>query len=452
MVLDIKVFRIYQGGSSNSVKISQKRRFNNINNIYKIILVDEKWREKMRLIDLLRKNKRIVAKYIGKFYKMYGKDEITIEQINLLESWKKKSKNYSYKINQEEKLRKKIGETRNKLLRKVGNLVELKIPISQNENYNRKESLWGTPRQNNGNLKNHHEILWMIGGYEPNRGVKVASHRAYFLTGPAVQLNNAVQQYSLDFLRKKNFVDIYPPFFMKQNVMSKTAQLEEFDEALYHVLSGDDNNKYLIATSEQPISAMHINEWIQDNQLPIYYSGISTCFRKESGKSGKDCWGIFRVHQFEKIEQFVFTKPEISWNIMDEILEVAKSFYESLNIPYEVVTIVTGELNNTAAKKYDLEGWFPTLGLYRELVSCSNCTDYQSRSMNTRFGQISTLGEKRYVHMLNSTLSATSRTICCILENYQDRDGIHIPRALQPYMDKINFIPYVRFLPENKRI
>eukprot|EP00494_Astrolonche_serrata_P033250 UN33519 len=253
----------------------------------------------------------------------------------------------------------------------------------------------------------------MIGGYEPTRGVKVASHRAYFLTGPAVRLNLALQQYGLDYLRKRDkYKEVYPPFFMKRDVMARTAQLSEFDEALYHVSGGDDNedkDKYLIATSEQPISAMHMDDWMQDADLPIKYAGISTCFRKEAGAHGKDAWGIFRVHQFEKIEQFVICKPDESWEALEDMKDVAADFYKSLGLPYEIVTIVTGELNNAAAKKYDLEGWFPTLGTYRELVSASNCTDYQSRAMNVRYGQKK---QNLCVHMLNATLCATTRTIC----------------------------------------
>merc|ERR1719300_617782 len=248
-----------------------------------------------------------------------------------------------------------------KKLRTIGNYVPDDVPVEQDEKFNRKDQRphWGLEnrRYNDGSLRHHHELLWMIGGYEPDRGVKVAGHRAYFLTGPAVRLNLALQQYGLDFLQKHRYKETYPPFFMKQDVMAKTAQLEEFDEALYHVkggAEGEERDKYLIATSEQPISAMHQDEWLQDQQLPIRYAGLSTCFRKEAGSLGKDVWGIFRVHQFEKVEQFVICDPESSWQMHEEMIEIAENFYKTLNLPYEVVTIVTGELNNAAAKKIRL--------------------------------------------------------------------------------------------------
>jgi len=304
------------------------------------------------------------------------------------------------------------------------------------------------------NLRHHHELLWMIGGYEPDRGTKVCGHRGYFLTGPGVILNMALQNYGIQYLIQEKYNPVYPPFFMNKDVMAKTAQLEDFNEALYHVTGEHLEEKYLIATSEQPISAMHNNEWLNDEQLPIKYAGISTCFRKEAGAHGKDAWGIFRVHQFEKIEQFIICSPLESWKYHEEMINIAGQFYQSLNIPYRVVNIVSGELNNAAAKKYDLEGYYPTLNTYRELVSCSNCTDYQSRAMNTVYGGKDSKSKdticNKYVHMLNATLCATSRTICCILENYQTDDGIMVPKVLQPYCGGVTFFPFVRPPPENQ--
>jgi len=186
--------------------------------------------------------------------------------------------------------------------------------------------------------------------------------------------------------------------------------------------------------------------------LPLRYAGISPCFRKEAGAHGKDLRGIFRVHQFEKIEQFVITTPEKSWEMHEEMLATSEEFFQSLKIPYRVIAIVSGALNNAAAKKYDLEGWFPGFGEFRELVSCSNCTDYQSRSLNVRCGsKKSNEKEKKYVHMLNSTLSATTRTICAILENYQTPEGVMVPEVLQPFMGGMKFMPFVhQELPKSK--
>eukprot|EP01118_Nematostelium_gracile_P007010 TRINITY_DN2268_c0_g1_i2.p1 TRINITY_DN2268_c0_g1~~TRINITY_DN2268_c0_g1_i2.p1 ORF type:complete len:295 (+),score=100.06 TRINITY_DN2268_c0_g1_i2:808-1692(+) len=250
---------------------------------------------------------------------------------------------------------------------------------------------------------------------------------------------------------------------MNKEPMSKTAQLEQFDEELYKVVGptlpdGTTDDKYLIATSEQPISAFHMEETLVAKDLPLRYAGVSTCFRKEAGSHGRDTWGIFRVHQFEKVEQFVITAPNDSWAMHEEMIKTAEDFYQALKIPYQVVSIVSGALNNAASKKYDLEGWFPSpkpidpnaatdvapTGQFRELVSCSNCTDYQSRSLEIKFGaKESGAASIPYVHMLNSTLTATGRGICCILENYQTPDGIVVPDVLQPYMGGLTFLPFV---------
>ena len=258
---------------------------------------------------------------------------------------------------------------------------------------------------------------------------------------------------------------------MNSQIMAKTAQLSDFDESLFglhlHAEATPDTQKYLIATSEQPLSAMHMDEHLEADQLPIRYGGFSTCFRKEAGKHGKDAWGIFRVHQFEKIEQFCITSPENSAEMLKQMVKISEEFYESvcvikniwymqLGLSFRVVNIASGSLNNAAAMKYDLEAWFPTLKQYRELASLSNCTDYQSRALNIRLGYTATekeKKEKKYVHMLNATLCATQRTICCLLENYQTKDGVIVPKVLvfiyfeflfiqRPYMGT-HFLPYL---------
>jgi seryl-tRNA synthetase len=179
--------------------------------------------------------------------------------------------------------------------------------------------------------------------------------------------------------------------------------------------------------------------------LPIRYAGNSTCFRKEAGSHGKDTWGIFRVHQFEKVEQFVLCEPENSPEMLNEMLATAEAFYQSLGLPYRVINIVSGELNNAAIKKFDLEAWFPAYAEYRELVSCSNCTDYQSRAMEIRCGiKKMNQTEKKYVHLLNATLCATTRTICCILENNQTPEGVRVPEVLVPFMGGVTFLPFVQ--------
>jgi len=234
--------------------------------------------------------------------------------------------------------------------------------------------------------------------------------------------------------------------------MARVAALAEFGEALYKVEGetddlDDDKEKYLIATSEQPLCALNMKQTIAAKDLPVKYVGYSTCFRKEAGSHGKDMWGIFRVHQFEKIEQFVICDPDKSWEMHEEMIKISEEFYQTLELPYRIVNIVSGSLNNAAAKKYDLEAWFPALGAYRELVSCSNCTDYQARRLEIKYGGSKNPdGSTKFVHMLNSTLTATERSLCCILENYQTEKGIRIPKVLQPF-----FAPFVGKL-ENPEI
>lgn len=335
----------------------------------------------------------------------------------------------------------------------VGNIVHDSVPVSMNEDDNAIIRAWKPEDlevKKRADFISHHEVLTRLAGFDPERGVKIAGHRGYFLTDEGVDFNLALINYGLDFLKKRQFRKLQTPFFMRKEMMAKTAQLDQFDEELYKV-TGDGDDKYLIATSEQPISAFHADEWFEKpkEQLPIKYAGYSTCFRKEAGAHGKDTWGIFRIHQFEKIEQFCITEPEKSWEMFDEMIGNSEAFYQSLKIPYQVVAIVSGALNNAAAKKYDLEAWFPFQGEWKELVSCSNCTDYQSRRLEIRCG-VKKMNdrEKKYVHCLNSTLCATERALCCILENYQTPEGVIVPEVLRPYMQGRDFLPYVRELPK----
>jgi len=276
-----------------------------------------------------------------------------------------------------------------KKVKSVGNYVHDSVPLSDNEDNNSLERHWAPEgvKVEKKDCLSHHEVLARLDGYDPERGVKIVGHRGYCLTGYGLFLNLALINYGLEFLFNKGYKPNQPPFFMLREAMAKTAQLEQFDEELYKVTEKDNDpatDKYLIATSEQPISAMHEAEWLNDKDLPIKYAGYSTNFRKEAGSHGKDAWGIFRVHQFEKIEQFIFCKPEDSWSHFDQMIDTSEEFYKSLGLPHRVVGIVSGALNNAAAKKYDLEAWFPFQGEYKELVSCSNCTDYQTRELEIR--------------------------------------------------------------------
>jgi seryl-tRNA synthetase len=424
------------------VKESEFKRFRDPKVIDLILELDSQWRSKTGQIDQIKKQKNQNQKQIAQYYKS--------SQPELANELKQSNSKLDSDIQQYEKEQDDLFVQIQKLVNQIGNIVGSDVIISKNEEQdNQIIKTWGSPSPSINTDKtklNHHVLLEKIGGFEPERGTKVAGHKGYFLKDIGVLLNQALVNYSLSFLKIKSYTLLQPPYFMNKEMMSDVAQLSEFDESLYHVKGGEQDS-YLIATSEQPICAYHSGEWFKESELPKLYAGYSPCFRKEAGSHGKDVWGIFRVHQFDKIEQFVICEDnqETSDKFQKQMLEIAEEFYQSLEIPYRIVNIVSGELNNAAIRKYDLEGWFPGYNAYRELVSCSNCTDYQSRSMDIRVGLRTDKNEaKRYVHMLNSTLCACTRVICCILELYQTEIGIKVPKVLQPYLAGLEFIPFVK--------
>ncbi|USP75833.1 seryl-tRNA synthetase [Curvularia clavata] len=433
-----------------------------------------------------------VQKQIGAKKKAKENADDLLEEKKQLEESKKK---------QEAEAHAKLQKLHAKA-KSIGNYVYKDVPVSDNEDNNAILKTWAPEARKAEPKKDgipHHGVLARLDGYDPERGTKIVGHRGYgkyppelamlrhmrvaqyvnstlnipstrlatlpfgkkasvprnclrwCLTGYGVFLNQALINYGLEFLFKKGFTPNQPPFFMLRDQMAKTAQLSDFDEELYKVTESKDKpetDKYLIATSEQPISALHSEEWLHSDQLPIKYAGYSTNFRKEAGSHGKDAWGIFRIHQFEKVEQFLLTHPEKSWEAFDEMLANSEEFYQSLGLPYQVVAIVSGALNNAASMKRDLEAWFPVTGggEYKELVSISNCTDYQTRELEIRHG-VKKLNatRKEYVHALNGTLCATERTLCCILENYQTPEGFVVPEVLRKYIPgQPEFLPFVK--------
>jgi seryl-tRNA synthetase len=254
-------------------------------------------------------------------------------------------------------------------------------------------------------------------------------------------MNQALIHFALDFLSKKGYTLAQPPYMIKKNAMEGAVILGDFKDVIYRI-EGED--LYMIGTSEHAIASMHMDEILEGRRLPIRYAGVSPCFRKEAGAHGKDMKGIFRVHQFEKVEQFVYCHPEYSHNEHDTMLTVAEEFYQKLGIPYRIVLLCSAELGKVSAKTYDIEAWMPGQNAYREIVSCSNCTDYQSRRLSIRFRD-KTNEKTRLVHTLNSTLVATERTLVTIIENYQTSKGtLEIPHVLQKYMCDMKEIPLER--------
>ncbi|CAG9325060.1 unnamed protein product [Blepharisma stoltei] len=448
MPIDLNRLRTERGGDPNEVRNSQIARFKDAGLVDRVIELDQEWRRARFNLEQLNKEFGQLNKAVAERKKANKEDPCTEENAKkeeldkLIEEAKVKDQELLNAVNEANNL--------------IGNIIHPSVPISETEDDNRVERTWGEPNamviDNTPGHYFHHAVLSRLDGYDSERGVKLVGHRGYLLKGNGLLLNQALINYGLNFLTQRQYTLIQPPFFMNRSMMARTAELADFHDQLYKV-TGEEGEEgfYLIATSEQPISCMHHKEWLPEKSLPLRYGGYSSCFRREAGAHGKDTWGIFRIHQFEKVEQFCITTPEKSWEMHEEMIATCEEFYRSLNLPYRVIAIVSKELNLAAAKKYDLEAWFPGYKTYRELVSCSNCTDYQSRAVEVRCGaKKQNETEKRYVHMLNATLCATERTLCCILENYQTADGLVVPEVLRPYIGGREFLPWVRELTKEE--
>lgn len=436
-MLDIKLFR----ESPEKVKESERKRFRDTENVDKVIEYDKKWRDVLQQLNELRKQRNTVTKDISSIYKglkkIKDKDEIKAQK-EKAEELKEKSREIGNQIKAKEPIVQELEEKRDEYRYKVGNILHKDTPIFDDEENNVVLREVGRQRTFQFDAKNHVDLVETVGGVNLEKASEVVGHRFYYLKNELVRLNLALMNYALDVLQDGGYTPIWTPFFIKHEVIKEAAELADFEEQLYKI---QDEDLYLIATSEQTLAALHRGEIIDENKLPIMYAGVSSCFRREAGSHGRDTLGIFRVHQFEKVEQYVFCEEEDADKMHKQLIETAEKIYKGLEIPYRIVNIVSGELNDNAAIKYDLEGWFAGQEKYRELVSCSNCTDYQARKLKIRYGTIGDNDTYRAVYTLNGTAIATERTICCILENYQNEDGsVDIPQVLIPYMNGLTKI------------
>jgi seryl-tRNA synthetase len=305
------------------------------------------------------------------------------------------------------------------------------VPFGKDENDNVEVKRWGKPPDFAFKPKDHIDLATSLGLVDLERAAKVAGARFYYLRGDLVKLNYALLKFALDFIEMKGYKLVQPPYFLRREAIGGAVALSDFEDVIYKI---QDEDLYLLPTAEHALLAQHMDEILDGKSLPLRYAGISPCFRKEAGAHGRDTKGIFRIHQFEKVEQFVFSRPENSWEEHEKLLANAEEFFQLLKIPYRIVNCCTGDLGTVAAKKYDLETWLPGQGKYREVVSCSNCTAYQAVRSKIRFRDRPDEPTK-WVHTLNSTLVATERTLIPIMENYQRKDGsISIPETLQVYM------------------
>ena len=415
-MLDIKLFR----ENPELIKESEKKRFREITNVEKVIEYDTLWREGNKRINFLRSEKNKLSKSFKKAKEEGNFDEV-IAQSKAVAS---EIKELEPKIDEYLKLRDEYRY-------KVGNIIDDEVIISDTEDDNGIIRTVGELPDFDFEPLNHVDLIQKIDGADLETAAQVSGARFYYLKQDILHLNLALIQFALNKLESKGYTPLQTPFFVKSEVAAETSELGEFEETLYKL---ENEDLYLIATAEQTLAALHRDEIINPDNLPLRYCALSTCFRKEAGSHGKDTLGIFRVHQFEKIEQFIFSTPEESVAEHKRLLEVTEEIYKELGLPYHIVSIVSSALNDNAAIKYDLEAWFPASETYRELVSCTNCKDYQARKTKTRVGRAGS-GDAQTLHTLNSTAIATERTICCILENYQLEDGsVKVPEVLVPYM------------------
>jgi seryl-tRNA synthetase len=311
------------------------------------------------------------------------------------------------------------------------NLLHETVPVGKDEKDNVVVRQNGEIMRPSFNPKEHIDLATTLDLLDLSRAAKVSGARFYFLKNELVKMNQALINFALDFLLERNYTLIQPPYMIRKEPMVGSVILNDFEDVIYKI---EEEDLYMIGTSEHAIASMHMDEILEGIKLPIRYAGFSSCFRKEAGAHGKDMKGIFRVHQFEKVEQFIYCRPEESWREHERMLALSEEFFKQLGIPYRVVLLCSGDMGKISAKTYDIEAWMAGQNAYREIVSCSNCLDYQARRLGIRFRD-KTNEETRLVHTLNSTLVATERTMVAILENFQTEKGsVEVPKVLQKYM------------------
>ena len=429
-MLDIKLIR----ENPELVRENLKRRGDpeNLRMLDELIDCDRKWRQLLTELNELRHQRKTITMEIAALKK---KGEDVGDRIS-------KAKAVDAEITRLEKKVSDLEEKKRNLLMRLPNLLHESVPFGRDEHDNVPLRTWGEIPEFKFPVKDHIELGLSLDIMDIERAGKIAGARFFYLKNEGVLLDLALMNFALEEMIKKGFKPIEPPFLMRRKPYEGVVALSDFEESLYKI---EDEDLYLIATSEHPMAAMYMNEVLKAEELPIKFVGVSANFRKEAGAHGKDTRGIFRTHQFNKIEQFVFCKPEQSWKIHEELIRNAEELVQKLGLPYRVVNVCTGDLGTVAAKKYDVEVWMPAQKAYREIISCSNCTDYQARRLNIKYREKEGEPPKGFVHTLNSTALATGRTMVAILENYQQEDGsVIIPEVLRKYMSGIERIKPTR--------
>lgn len=412
-MIDIKLIR----ENPKVVLESQKSRGLNEDDVNNVIKLDKEWRLLKEEVDTLRARKNKISIEISEAKKKGNKADLLL----------KEAKEIPQKLEEKEKHLNSKKELRDKVLLEIPNIVDKSVPAGD-ASKSKVIAEFGKKKKPDFKLKDHADILEALDLLDTKKAGEVAGSRFYYLKGDLVKLNFAIISFALDFLKDKGFTLVQPPYMLRKRALEGAITLGAFEEMIYKI-EGED--LYLIGTAEHAINAYHSNEVLNPNKLPMRYAGISPCFRKEAGSHGKDTKGIFRIHQFEKIEQFVFCKPADSWKEFDLILKNSEEMLKALEIPFRFIILSSQDMGRVPAKTIDFEGWFPSQNGYRELGSCSNCLDYQSRRSNIKYQD---KNETSFVHTLNNTAIATERMMACLVDNFQQRDGsIKIPKALWKY-------------------
>jgi seryl-tRNA synthetase len=425
-MLDIKLIR----ENPDLVRDNLAKRGNPENGrmLGELLDADRKWRQNLTELNELRHERKLVTVEIASMKKKGRPVQSQIE----------KAKSIDGQITNEEKEVVQAEEKTRDYLMRLPNLLHESVPLGKDDNDNVRVRTWGSIPVYSFSVKNHIDLGLNLDIIDMERAGKIAGSRFFFLKKEGVMLDMALICFALEEMVKRGYSLIEPPYLMHREPYEGVTSLGDFGDVLYKV---ENEDLYLIATSEHPMAAMYMGEVLNEEGLPLKLAGVSACFRKEAGAHGKDTRGIFRTHQFNKIEQFIFCTPEESWKFHEELVNNAEELIQKLGIPYRVVNVCTGDIGTVAAKKYDIEAWMPAQNCYREVVSCSNCTDYQGRRLNIRYREKEGAPTKGFVHTLNSTAIATGRTIVALMENFQKEDGaIAIPKVLRKYMGDIEEI------------
>ncbi len=422
-MLDIRLIR----ENPESIKKNLKKRNDpeKLKLLDELIVIDKKWRESQAQLNDLRNKRNELTLEITKLKK---RNKAAVKEIKGANKVADEIKELEVKV-EEYQIKEK------NLLMSIPNLLHESVPVGKDENDNVEIRRWGKKPEFDFEPKNHLDILEKLGMIDFERGAKVAGTGFYYLKGDAVLLDLALQRFAIDFLTKqKGFTVIEPPLMINRKAYEGMIDASDFEMVTYKI---DKEDLYLIATAEHPLGAMFIDEVFNEKDLPAKFCGVSPCFRKEIGTHGKYTKGLFRVHQFSKVEQFIFSLPEQSWKLLEELQDNSEQLYQQLDLHYRVVNICTGDIGSIAAKKYDIEVWMAD-GKFREVGSNSNCTDYQARRLNVKYKEGEGKPLKGFVHTLNNTALATSRTMIAIIEQFQQKDGsVIIPKVLRPYMNGI---------------